>query len=76
MHTPGMAATKSLSKSTGSRRATAAGSSFQPMNVNETEYMAVLDDIMDALEKNGVGQREQEELLMISYSLRKEILRL
>ena len=46
------------------------------MNINEQEYMAVLDDIMGALEKHGVGQREQEELLMISYSLRKEILHL
>jgi hemoglobin len=46
------------------------------MNVNEQEYMAVLDDIMGALEKNGVGQREQEEVLMIAYSLRKEILHL
>ena len=36
----------------------------------------VLDDIMGALEKNDVGQREQEEILMIAYSLRKEILRL
>jgi hemoglobin len=46
------------------------------MNINEQEYMAVLDDILAALEKHGVGPREQEELLMISYSLRKEILHL
>jgi hemoglobin len=46
------------------------------MNINEREYMAVLDDILGALEKNGVGQREQEEVLMIAYSLRKEILHL
>ena len=46
------------------------------MNISEQEYMAVLDDILAALEKNHVGQREQEELLMIAYSLRKEILRL
>jgi hemoglobin len=45
------------------------------MNINEQEYMAVLDDIVEALEQHGVGQREQEELLMISYSLRGDILR-
>lgn len=44
------------------------------MNISEQEYMAVLDDILAALEANGVGQREQEELLMIAYSLRSEIL--
>ena len=46
------------------------------MNIGEREYMEVLDDIMAALDKNGVGQREQEEVLMICYSLRKEILHL
>lgn len=45
------------------------------MNINEQEYMAVLDDILAALEANGVGEREKQELLAISYSLRGEILR-
>ena len=44
------------------------------MNVNELEFVAVLDDILAALNSNGVGQREQEELLMIAYSLRGDIL--
>ena len=44
------------------------------MNVNEGEYVAVLDDILAALESHGVGRREQEELLMIAYSLRGDIL--
>ena len=44
------------------------------MNINEQEYMAVLDDILAALDANGVGQREQEVLLSIAYSLRCEIL--
>jgi hemoglobin len=44
------------------------------MNINEQEYVAVLDDILEALNANEVGQREQEELLMIAYSLRGEIL--
>ena len=45
------------------------------MNINEQEYIAVIEDIMAALEKNGVGMREQQEVLMIGYSLRGEILR-
>ena len=44
------------------------------MNVNEQEYMAVLDDIVAALQAHDVGQREQEELLMIAFSLKGEIL--
>lgn len=45
------------------------------MNINEQEYMEVLDDILVALDQNGVGEREKQEVLMISYSLRGEILR-
>jgi hemoglobin len=45
------------------------------MNINEQEYMAVLDDIIEALGEHGVGQREQEEMLAIAYSLRGEVLR-
>ncbi len=44
------------------------------MNINETEYLAVMDDILAALDKNGVGDREKEEFLMIAYSLKGEIL--
>ena len=46
------------------------------MNISEQEYLAVVDDIMAALEKNGVGEREKQEMLMIGYSLKGEILRL
>jgi hemoglobin len=44
------------------------------MNVSEQEFVAVLDDILSALDSNGVGHREQEEVLMIAYSLRGDIL--
>lgn len=44
------------------------------MNISESEYVAVLDDILAALSAHDVGQREQEEFLMIAYSLRGEIL--
>ncbi|WP_096087309.1 group I truncated hemoglobin [Agaribacterium haliotis] len=44
------------------------------MNINATEYMAVLDDCLAGLERNNIGQREQEEVLFALYGLRKEIL--
>ena len=44
------------------------------MNVNETEYMAALDDILAALKKNGVDDQTQKDVLAIAYSLKGEIL--
>ena len=44
------------------------------MNISEAEYIAVMDDIIAALNDNNVGQREQEEFLMIAYSVRGDIL--
>ncbi len=49
-------------------------SAHRGMNINEQEYLAVIDDIMGALEKNGVGEREKQEMLSIAYSLKGEIL--
>jgi len=43
------------------------------MNIAATEFMAVLDDALAAMEKNKVGQREQEEVLFVLYSMRSEI---
>ena len=45
------------------------------MNISEQEFMAVLDDLLTALQVNGVGQREQEELLLANYNLRGDIVR-
>ena len=44
------------------------------MNITGTEFMAALDDIMSALEKNGIGQQVQEEVLFVLYSMRKEVM--
>ena len=44
------------------------------MNISEQEYLAVTDDIMAALDKNGVGEQEKQEMLMIAYTLKGEIL--
>jgi hemoglobin len=43
------------------------------MNISAAEFMAVLDDALIALEKAGVGQREQEEVLFVLHSMRKDI---
>ena len=43
------------------------------MNIDNDEFMAVLDDALQALEKNNVGQREKEEVLYILYSMKSDI---
>ena len=43
------------------------------MNISALEFMAVLDDALAALEKNNIGQREQEEVLFVLYSMRSQI---
>ncbi len=45
------------------------------MNISEQEFMAVLNDILVALQANGIGQREQEELLLANFNLRADIVR-
>ncbi|ASJ96150.1 MULTISPECIES: group I truncated hemoglobin [Shewanella] len=44
------------------------------MNINEKEFLAVLDDIMLVLDKHQVGQQEKQELLLAAYSLKGEII--
>ncbi len=48
-------------------------SAHKGMNISTTEFMAVLDDALAALEKNDIGQREQEEVLFILYSMRSSV---
>jgi len=48
-------------------------SAHKGMNISATEFMAVLDDALAALEKNNIGRREQEEILFILYSMRSDI---
>lgn len=43
------------------------------MNINDEEFNAVLDDILKALDANGVGDQEKQELLMASYGLKSEV---
>lgn len=49
-------------------------SAHKGMNIAATEFMAVLDDALAAMKKNNIGQREQEEVLFIFYSMRSDIL--
>lgn len=43
------------------------------MNIDEAEFIAVLDDALEALKKNNIGQREQEEVLYVLYSMKQDI---
>jgi len=45
------------------------------MNINEAEYMAALDDILQTLDKHGVDEATRNEVLGIAYSLKGEIMR-
>lgn len=45
------------------------------MNIDADEFMAVMDDALGAMEKNNVGQREQEEILFVLYSMRSMVMR-
>ena len=43
------------------------------MNISSEEFLAVLDDAMAALDSNNIGQREKEEVLMVLYSMKDDI---
>ena len=43
------------------------------MNIASGEFLAVLDDALEALEKNNIGQREKEEVLFVLYSMKSDI---
>lgn len=44
------------------------------MDITDAEYVAVLDDILAALQQHGIGEQEQAELLYIAYGLKSEII--
>lgn len=43
------------------------------MNISEMEFNAVIDDVLDALDKNGVAQQEKNEVLAILWSVRHSV---
>ncbi len=48
-------------------------SAHKGMNISAVEFMAVLDNVLAALKKNNIAQREQEEFLYILYSMRSQV---
>jgi len=44
------------------------------MNVSEHEYMAALDDIVNAMRSNGIDEATRKDVLAIAYSLKDEIM--
>ncbi|HEY0822961.1 MAG TPA: group 1 truncated hemoglobin [Ramlibacter sp.] len=47
----------------------------QGMNISEQEYMAVMDDVLGALERHDVDPGTRGEVTAILYSLKGQILR-
>lgn len=45
------------------------------MNISEQEFLAVVDDILGAMDKNHVGETEKKDVLAILYSLKNQIIR-
>jgi hemoglobin len=43
------------------------------MNISQGEYMEVVDDIMYALEKNGIDEQSRKDVLAIAYSLKGDM---
>lgn len=50
-------------------------SAHRSMNIDAEEFMAVLDDALEALDRCNIGQREREEVLFTLYSMRGDIVR-
>lgn len=46
------------------------------MNISEQEYMAAMDDILGALQKNEVDPATRGEVTAILYSLKAQVMRL
>ncbi|HEX4902524.1 MAG TPA: group 1 truncated hemoglobin [Acidimicrobiales bacterium] len=46
------------------------------MNIDETEFVAVLDDALAAMRSLGIGEQEQGEVLAILYSMKGDVVRL
>lgn len=51
-------------------------SAHKHMNISEQELIAVIDDILAAMTKNGYADAEKNEVVAILYSLKGDVLRL
>lgn len=48
-------------------------SAHKGMNISDEEFVAVIDDVLNAMDKNNAGQTEKDEVLCILYSMKGEI---
>lgn len=46
------------------------------MNISEQEFVAVVDDILAAMDKNNLGEDEKKEILAYVWSIKGEVIRL
>lgn len=46
------------------------------MNISEQEYLAVVDDILDTLDKHKLDEQTRKDVLAIVYSLKGQIIRM
>ncbi len=46
------------------------------MNVSDEEFVAVIDDIMKAMDASGVGELEQAEALRILWGMKGDVVAL
>jgi hemoglobin len=51
-------------------------SAHKGMNISEQEYLASMDDIVGALDKNKVDEDTKKDVIAILYSLKGEVIRL
>lgn len=50
-------------------------SAHKGMNISEQEYLAVMDDIVGAMDKNRVSEEAKKDVIAILYSLKGQIIR-
>ena len=50
-------------------------SAHEGMNASEAEFLAIIDDIMEAMAKHRIGEQEKSEVLSILYSMKGDIIR-
>lgn len=50
-------------------------SAHKGMNISEQEFIAVVDDILGAMNKNGLDAEVQKDVLSVLYSLKAQIIR-
>ena len=50
-------------------------SAHKGMNISEQEYLAAMDDILGAMDKNGLDAATKNEVVSILYSLKGHIIR-